>query len=67
VVVGSMAHERLRDRLDLPQPPYNVRRFVGGRERRVAFLWHPAAFKPHTFSGLYSDLDDLRAAVKDRR
>lgn len=67
VVVGSQAHQRLRDRLDLPQPPYNVRRVVGGRERRVVFLWHPAAFKgPKTFAGLYSDVEDLRAAVKDR-
>jgi hypothetical protein len=32
VVVGSLAHQRLRKRLDLPQPPYNVRRVVGGRE-----------------------------------
>jgi hypothetical protein len=68
VVVGSKADERLRDRLNLPQPPYNVRRVVGGRQRRVVFLWHPAGFKgPKTFSGLYSDLDEVRAAVKDRR
>jgi hypothetical protein len=66
VVVGSKAHLPLKHRLNLPQPPYNVQRVVGGRQRHVVFLWHPAAFKgPKTFSGLYSDVDDLRAAVND--
>jgi len=65
VVVGSQAHQRLKGRLDLPQPPYNVLRVVGGRERRVVFLWHPAAFKgPKTFAGLYSDFADLRVAAQ---
>ncbi len=64
-IVGTKAHDQLRDLLDLPAPPYVVSRELAGRQRWVTFLWHPAGFKgPKKFGGLYStaQLRTLREA-----
>lgn len=55
VVVGKQAHIRLQQRLaDLPDPPYIRTADLGGRERELVFIWHPAAFQgPKAISGLY--------------
>ena len=55
VVVGKQAHIRLQQRLpDLPDPPYIRTADLGGRERKLVFIWHPAAFQgPKAISGLY--------------
>jgi len=55
VVVGKQAHRRLRGHLlDLPEPPYIRTAELGGRQRELVFIWHPAAFQgPKTISGLH--------------
>jgi hypothetical protein len=69
VMVGRQAHAILKLQLpDLPEPPYFHTRELGGRERELVFIWHPASRKDgKTIDGLYGDefLDRLRALAAE--
>jgi hypothetical protein len=56
VVVGRRAHDCLNGTvgLELPEPPYITTRELGGPDRVLVFIWHPAGFKgPKTLAGLH--------------
>jgi hypothetical protein len=60
VVVGRMAHLCLNGTvgLELPEPPYITSRGLGGRERLLVFIWHPAGFKgPKKLAGLHGEAE----------
>jgi hypothetical protein len=78
VIVGGQARDRLKQTGFRLRAEFGVRgkmgvdedvnlaiRLIGGRERVVAFLTHPAAFGGNkTFADMYPvHIDDLRAVV----
>lgn len=69
VVVGMRAHALLKSRFPaLPDPPYIHREKLGGRQRELVYLNHPAGFEgKKTIAGLHGSqaLDRLRALAKN--
>ena len=47
VVVGKKSHNCLNKALGLglPEPPYITSRKLGGKNRHLVFIWHPAGYK----------------------